>query len=86
MIEGRLGLLSLLDEVSAYKNNDGAVLVNRYNRAMANHDHYFPGQEAVYGSGYAREQKQGRKQQQGADGTILVKAFALPAYAEETMP
>lgn len=55
MIEGRHGLLSLLDEVSSYKDNDGAVLVNRYNRAMANHDHYLPGQEAVYGTGYARE-------------------------------
>ena len=53
MIEGRHGLLSLLDEVSSYKDNDGAVLVNRYNRAMATHDHYFPGEEAVFGTGYA---------------------------------
>lgn len=59
MIEGRHGLLSLLDEVSSYKDNDGAVLVNRYNRAMGTHDHYFPGQEAVYGTGYAREQADG---------------------------
>lgn len=55
MIEGRHGLLSLLDEVSSYKDNDGAVLVNRYNRAMATHDHYFPGEEAVFGTGYARK-------------------------------
>lgn len=55
MIEGRHGLLSLLDEVSSYKDNDGKVLVNRYNRVMANHDHYFPGEEAVYGTGYGRE-------------------------------
>lgn len=55
MIEGRHGLLSLLDEVSSYKDNDGAVLVNRYNRAMSDHDHYFPGEEAVYGTGYGRE-------------------------------
>ncbi|CAM9723719.1 unnamed protein product [Ectocarpus sp. 6 AP-2014] len=54
MIEGRHGLLSLLDEVSSYKDNDGKVLVNRYNRVMANHDHYFPGEEAVYGTGYGR--------------------------------
>ena len=55
MIEGRHGLLSLLDEVSSYKDNDGAVLVNRYNRAMATHDHYFCGEEAVFGTGYARK-------------------------------
>lgn len=55
MIEGRHGLLSLLDEVSSYKDNDGAVLVNRYNRAMATHDHYFSGEEAVFGTGYARK-------------------------------
>ena len=55
MIEGRHGLLSLLDEVSSYKDNDGAVLVNRYNRAMATHDHYFAGEEAVFGTGYARK-------------------------------
>lgn len=55
MIEGRHGLLSLLDEVSSYKDNDGAVLVNRYNRAMSDHDHYFPGEEAVYGTAYGRE-------------------------------
>ncbi|CAM9168994.1 unnamed protein product, partial [Laminaria digitata] len=55
MIEGRHGLLSLLDEVSSYKDNDGAVLVNRYNRAMATHDHYFSGEEAVFGTGYTRK-------------------------------
>lgn len=55
MIEGRHGLLSLLDEVSSYKDNDGAVLVNRYNRAMAKHDHYFPGEEAVFGTAYGSE-------------------------------
>lgn len=57
MIEGRHGLLSLLDEVSSYKDNDGAVLVNRYNRVMSNHQHYFPGEEAVYGTAYGRERK-----------------------------
>ncbi|CAM9504516.1 unnamed protein product [Pylaiella littoralis] len=55
MIEGRQGLLSLLDEVSSYKSSGGASLVNRYNRAMANHDHYFPGEEAVYGTAYGRK-------------------------------
>lgn len=57
MIEGRHGLLSLLDEVSSYKDNDGKVLVNRYNRAMENHNHYFPGEEAVYGTAYAAARK-----------------------------
>ncbi|CAN0179356.1 unnamed protein product, partial [Hapterophycus canaliculatus] len=61
MIEGRHGLLSLLDEVSSYKDNDGKVLVNRYNRAMENHDHYFPGEEAVYGTGYAAARDSGGK-------------------------
>lgn len=55
MIEGRRGLLSLLDEVSSIKTNDGSVLVNNYNRAMCSHDHYFSGEEAVYGTGYTSE-------------------------------
>ena len=55
MIEGRRGLLSLLDEVSSIKSNDASVLVNNYNRAMVSHEHYFSGEEAVYGTGYARE-------------------------------
>ncbi|CAN0251246.1 unnamed protein product, partial [Discosporangium mesarthrocarpum] len=50
MIEGRAGLLSLLDEVSSHRDNNELVLVNHYNRAMSKHRHYFFGQEAVYGT------------------------------------
>ncbi|CAM9656497.1 unnamed protein product [Ectocarpus sp. 12 AP-2014] len=76
MIEGRHGLLSLLDEVSSYKDNDGKVLVNRYNRVMANHDHYFPGEEAVYGTSYGRRRSSGSVNgfSNGNNGTASGKA------------
>ncbi|KAG5179113.1 P-loop containing nucleoside triphosphate hydrolase protein [Tribonema minus] len=49
MIEGKTGLLSLLDEQCAYRDSTSTDLVNRLNKACAERPYYISGRGLLYG-------------------------------------
>lgn len=49
LIEGRTGLLAILDEQCAFRDSTYLDLISRYNRSLTGHPHYIPGKRLVYG-------------------------------------